>query len=249
MSISITQQFGASVAGASNPTLTATPGSSIAAGALVIGVFRQGAGGAISGVGTPSGGGVTTWTTGPTDNNIHEWTAAVWYGISTGGTSPVTLALTATTTNGHFDVMECSGFDGGFQIDGTPAHSNGQNATSVTTSTTPGAGKNVLLISIFDTQGTTSITPTGYTAGNNGGPGGTPWVYQIVPSTTSSAYSITWAAGYARYAVLLVAIEAIAGGGGGGPVMPATGQLYPFPANVAQQFASTTRTFGQLFPF
>lgn len=172
----------------------------------------------ISGV---TGGGVTWASGGSVSETSSQQAYEIWYGSgSSGSGSTISVTISNTYAVIEYNFSEWSGVDTTPVLDPSVSSNTGTSSTITSSSVTPTAGKEVLLLSIGGLNGGGAATdsPTGsFTALTRSGTftyGA--YAYRVVASASGS-YQTTWAAsvGYRPWATLIVGFDAAAGGGGG----------------------------------
>ncbi len=232
MSIALVQEVGGKTTSGGSTTKTITI-STPAAGNLLVLMFTPYL--APITVSSVTGGGVT-WVLAGTCTN-GTLVSRCYYGVNSSG-SGTTISVTISNTYVplHYNISEWSGTDTAPVFDPSISTNSGASGTASSSSVTPTAGKEVLLLALGSTDGSLTNSPTGsFTAltrdassGSNG------YAYRIVASASGS-YQTTWANPFTyAWATFIVGFDAAGGGGGGGG---------PFPF-----FTSRTMVGGMLLP-
>jgi len=186
--------------------VTDAPGVAWTSGNILIALVRGSVVSSITGGGATGG-----WTRIQSNSNINAFTSEIWYAYNDSGGSQAVTVNCAFTSALQVLIVELSGcVTSGDPSDGKTGAA-GNNGTSINSgNVTPTAGTEVILFNCGRFQANTASTagPSGWTDLLGGAPPtGTPASYKII-SSASGGYNATYAIGYNRYAVSIVAIKA-----------------------------------------
>lgn len=244
MAATLVQQKALSSGGTNTFTMT-MPGNISAGNTLAL---MGGADQVAQWVSSVVGGGVT-WTLQKSISDAALSANSGWVGPnSTGGVNNV-----VATTNGGTYARKNVHLSEWSSINTTTPVNNSNSGTNGFGPPTPsiavvGTGDMVLIASGIG--GGTESTPTaGFTALTSGFTGAA-FSYLIQTGATGTI-STSWTHGggsYSNSSWVMLALNVSSGGGIVGPLMQNFGQLYPMISDLGSQFASTSRTNGQLFP-
>jgi hypothetical protein len=178
-----------------------------------------------------TGGGVTWTQLASVTNSNSSMATELWGGDNSSGSGTTITVTVSDTYGGRVDVnvSEWSGMPATRSPSPAPSTNTGTSATLTTSSVTPTASNEVLLLAVgVATNGTVTNTPSGgFTALSRAGvttfEG---FGYRIVPAASGS-YSTTWAnsVAYWPWATIIAGWDGAGGGGGGAVGMAAVRPL------------------------
>lgn len=218
MAIAQVQDIGTQLTVGGSTTKTIAISAPASGSMLTLFIVRPNA----SSISSVSGGGVTWSSVGSVSDGIA--TIELWMGPNSSG-SGTTISIVVSNSYSSYETHfgEWSGIDASPVADPANSTNTGTSTTASTSSVTPTAGKEVVLIAAGFSTNDLADSPTGSftaltrsgTAGGGIGAGNSVFAYRIVGSASGS-YSTSWtgSAGYRAWATIIAGWDAAAGGGG-----------------------------------